>query len=123
MRPVLTFFLVLFVLVVGSVPPVGAHPAGDRKACCEAPRRATDCGGKGRPMPCCEVRPAPASTSDLPPSSVRAEAPAQAHLHLFSERVSPTVARPAGITSVHPRDLSALSDPPRLYLLHASYLI
>jgi hypothetical protein len=117
--------LALLVLAVGVVPFFGAHPvaAKDRYACCQTPRAATGCEGTPRPMPCCALRPAPAPTAALPPSAVRAEAPAQAHLHLPAQMPSPATFQLAGLVSVHPHDLAALSEPLRLYLLHSAYLI
>jgi hypothetical protein len=69
------------------------------------------------------MRPAPAPTAALPPSAVRAEAPAQAHLHLPAQMPSLATFQPAGLVSVHPHDLASLSEPLRLYLLHSAYLI
>lgn len=125
MRPVLAFILALLVLAAGAVPFFGAHPilAKDRHACCKTPRVTGGCDRTSNPMPCCEVRPAPASTAALPPSAARAESPAQTHLHIPSQMFSPAVFQPAGPPSVHAHDFVAFSDPPSLYLLHSAYLI
>lgn len=125
MRKALTSILVLLILAAGVAPLFGAHPAAakDRHACCEKPARTTGCDRTPKPMPCCEMRPMPAPTPNLPPSAARAEAPAQAHLHLSVQMSSPAISQPAGPAFVHPHDLAALSDPPRLYRLHSAYLI
>ncbi|GEM_PF-3857028 len=125
MRLTLTSILVLLLLSAGVAPLFGAHPvaAKNRHACCERPAGATGCDRASKPMPCCKIRPMPAPTANLPPSPSRTEAPAQAYLDLFSQTSSPAVLQPAGLVSVHPHDLAALSDPPRLYQLHSAYLI
>jgi hypothetical protein len=121
----LTFILALLVLAAGVVPFLGAHPASakDAPACCKTPRVNGGCEGMPKPMPCCEIRPAPAPTATLPPSAARAEAPAQAHLQVPSQTLSPATFQPAGLVSVYSHDPASLSDPPRLYLFHSAYLI
>lgn len=121
MRPALTFMLALLVLAAGVVPTFGAYSvaAKDRHACCKTPT--TGCDRTPKPMPCCTIRPAPAPIADVPPSSPRAEMLTQAYLHLSSQILIVFQAR--GASAVHPHDLSALSEPLRLYRLHSAYLI
>ena len=119
MRPVLIFILALCVLVTGVVPAFGTYPgvAKDQHACCKTPTTGCD----RTPMPCCTIRPAHAPLADVPPSSPRAETPAQAYLHLSPQTLIGFQA--SGSADVHPHDLSARSEPLRLYRLHSAYLI
>ena len=123
MRRALTCIVVFMILSAGITPLCGAHPiaAKDRRACCKMSRVSAGCEGTPKPMPCCKIRPIPGPTADLPPSAARAEAPG--HLQLPTEMPSPAFFLPAGLTSVHPNDPAALSNPPRLYRLHSAYLV
>ncbi len=119
MRPGLIFILALLILVTGVIPTFGAYSvaAKDRHACCKTPTTGCD----RTPMPCCTIRPMPAPIADVPPSSPRAETLTQAYLHLSPQTL--TAFQASRSLVVHPHDLSALSDPLRLYQLHSAFLI
>lgn len=123
MRAVLVSILALLVFATGIVPAFGGNsaPAKGRNACCDVSRGTSHCGGAGKPMPCCTIRPAPAPTADVPPSSPRAETLTQVYLH-FSPQIL-TAFQASNPAAIHPHDLSARSDSLRLYQLHSAYLI
>ena len=121
MRTVLTSTLILLILASGNLPTVGTRFAVEkaRMACCQKPAGGTGC--ENTPMPCCTIRPAHAPLADVPPSSPRAETPAQAYLHLSPQTLIGFQA--SGSADVHPHGLSARLEPLRLYRLHSTYLI
>lgn len=124
MRKALTHTLALLILVFGVLTATGLHSlaAKDRMSCCQKPAKAKGCDRTAKPMPCCELRPAPAPIADVPPSSPRWETPTYETLHVVLLQAVFSGSQPGG-TAFRPHRRPAPFSPAHLYQLSSAYLI
>ncbi len=124
MRLTLTFIVVLVICAATvGIFEVYAVPAMDECTGCGTQAATSGCDRTANPMPCCEIRSMPPSTSSLPPSSARVDAPARVHLQLNNHTFPGAILHPNWTASIHLNALHSLQDPPKLFRLHSAYLI
>ena len=124
MRLTLAFIVVLIICAVAvGIFEVYAVPAKDECTGCGTQAAASGCDRTSNPMPCCEIQSIPPSTSSLPPSSARVDAPARVHLQLNNHSFPHAILQPNWTTFILLNAPHQLQDSPKLFRLHSAYLI